>query len=287
MEFYLFRIWEYLINVVLTTLNQLLVLFGLLIVLVLLLSLSARLVAQLSVRFWGRNLFLFGFCLLGTPIHELSHAFFALVFGHKITEIVLFEPNKDGSSLGHVNHSYNKNSIYNKTGNFFIGIGPVVTSGIVLFFATLLLFNHNMMQQLPHKLTAEIFTNLSILKQDTVVIKNGFFSFCNVVFFQKSTNWWKIVLFTYILYSIGSSMTLSSSDIASSVSGFVWVIVFFLLFNLTTLWLGNFMAVFLSKIALYNTGFLFLLILSLIANSGFILVLLILNLVKGIFVSRK
>ena len=287
MDIYLSRIWEYLINVALLTLNQLLFLLGALIILILLLSLSANLVTRLSVRFWGRNLFLYGFSWLGTSVHELSHAFFALVFGHKITEIVLFEPNKDGASLGHVNHTYNKRSIYNKTGNFFIGIGPVVTSGIVLFFMTLLIFNYNMIQQLPFRITPGIFTNFSLLKQDTIAIKNSFFSFYNVVFSQNSNTWWKVILFIYILYSVGSSMALSTSDMASSVSGLIWVIVFFLLFNLATLWLGNFMVICLSKIAIYVSGFLFLLLLSLIANSGFIVALILLNFVKSIFVSQK
>jgi apolipoprotein N-acyltransferase len=287
MEIFLSRIWEYIINVAITTLNQLLLFFGLLIVLVLLLSLSATVVARLSVRFWGRNLFLYGFSWLGTSVHELSHAFFALVFGHKITEIVLFEPNKDGASLGHVNHSYNKKSIYNKIGNFFIGIGPVLASGMVLFFATWLIFNYNMSQNSPFRMTTEIFSNFSVLKQNGIALTNGLITFYSLVFSTNSITWWKIILYIYILYSIGSSMTLSPSDVKSAVSGFLWVIVFFLLFNLATLWMGNFMAVLLSKISTPIAGFLFLLLLSLIANLGFIVVLSILNLIKGLFVSQK
>ena len=287
MEFYLTRTGEYLINVVISTFNQLIFIFGILLLLITLLSLSANLVARLSVWFWGRNLFLYGFSWLGTSVHELSHAFFALVFGHKITEIVLFEPNKDGASLGHVNHSYNKKSIYHKTGNFFIGIGPVLASGITLFFATWLIFHYDMTQNSPFRMTVEIFTNFSALKQDAVVLKNSLFVFYKLVFSPNSNMWWKSILYIYILYSIGSSMTLSSSDIKSSLSGFLWVIVFFLLFNLVTFWIGNFMAVFLLKIAKYIAGFLFLLLLALIANLVFIVVLFILNLIKGLFVSRK
>jgi hypothetical protein len=217
----------------------------------------------------------------------LSHAFFALVFGHKITEIVLFEPNKDGASLGHVNHSYNKKSIYNKIGNFFIGIGPVLASGMVLFFATWLIFHYNMSQNAPFRMTTEIFSDFSVLKQNGIALKNGLFTFYNLIFSTNSITWWKIILYIYILYSIGSSMTLSPSDVISAVSGFLWVIVFFLLFNLATLWIGNFMAVLLSKITTLIAGFLFLLLLSLIANLGFIVVLSILNLIKGLFVSQK
>ncbi|MEI6142729.1 MAG: M50 family metallopeptidase [Mariniphaga sp.] len=287
MEFYLSRTGEYLINVAISTFNQLIFIFGILLILITLLSLSANLVARLSVRFWGRNLFLYGFSWLGTSVHELSHAFFALVFGHKITEIVLFEPNKDGASLGHVNHSYNKNSIYQKTGNFFIGIGPVLASGIALFFATWFIFHYDMTQNAPFRMTTEIFSNFPVLKQDAVALKNSLFVFYNLVFSPNSTVWWKVILYIYILYSIGSSMTLSSSDIRSSLSGFLWVIVFFLLFNLFTFWIGNFMSVFLLKIAKYIAGFLFLLLLALLTNLVFIVGLFILNLIKGLFVSRK
>ena len=287
MDIYLSRLFEYLINVATSTCNQLVFLFGLLLILVLLLSLSANLVARLSVRFWGRNLFLYGFGWLGTSVHELSHAFFALIFGHKITEIVLFEPNNDGASLGHVNHSYNKRSIYNKTGNFFIGIGPVLASGIVLFFATWLIFNYDITKNSPFRMTTEVLTNFSALKQDAIAFKNSLFVFYTLVFSPNSTVWWKVILYIYILYSIGSTMTLSPSDIKSSFSGFLWVIVFFLLFNVVTFWLGNFMAVVLSKIAKYIAGFLFMLLLSLITNLGFIVVLFFLNLIKKIFVRRK
>ena len=287
MEIYLSRIGEYLINVTLSTFNQLIMLFGILIILVSLLSLSAYLTAKLSVRFWGRNLFLYGFSWLGTSVHELSHAFFALVFGHKITEIVLFEPNKDGASLGHVNHSYNKRSIYNKTGNFFIGIGPVLASGIILYFATWIIFHYDMSRNSPFRMTDDIYTNFSALKQDAIALKNSLFVFYNLIFSPNSNVWWKPLLYTYLLYSIGSSMTLSSSDIKSSFSGFLWVIAFLFLFNLVTFWLGNFIAVFLLKIAKYIAGFLFLLLLSLIANLGFIVALFFLNLIKGLFVSRK
>ena len=137
MEYYFSKLLNYLLDVLQSTFNQLFILFGPLLILLVLLNFSAIFTARISLRFWGRNLFLYGFGWLGCSVHELSHAFFALIFGHKITEIKLFAPSKDGESLGHVSHSYNKKSIYHKIGNFFIGISPLLAGGIVLFFSTL------------------------------------------------------------------------------------------------------------------------------------------------------
>lgn len=45
--------------------------------------------------------------LIGIPIHELGHAYFCLIFGHKIKNIKLFSFSSFEYSLGYVNHSYN------------------------------------------------------------------------------------------------------------------------------------------------------------------------------------
>lgn len=286
MEQYLSQSLSYLLNVLQSTFNQLFILFGPLLVLTVLLSLSASLTVRMSVRFWGRNLFLYGFGWLGCSVHELSHAFFALVFGHKITGIELFKPNNNGESLGHVSHSYNKKNIYQKIGNFFIGIGPVLSGGIVLFLISLLLFRYNISTLCSFRITTEAFSDVSTLKQIGVEIWNSLLSYLAIVFDGSHSLWWKNVLLVYVLYSIGSSMTLSKSDIGSALSGFLWFAVFVLVFNFLTLWIGNFAVGYLRDVAAYISGFYFLLILSFIANLLFILILGVLNLLKNLIASR-
>jgi len=286
MEIYLNRFLTYLLNVFLSTFNQLFILFGPLLILIVLLNLSAIFTARLSVRFWGRNFFLYGFGWLGCSVHELSHAFFALIFGHKISEVALFEPNSNGESLGHVSHSYNKRSIYQKTGNFFIGISPLLFGGIVLFLCVLLLYRFDVTALSTFRISPHVLTDLSLLKQIGLNIWNSLISFFSIVFVGSAAVWWKSALLIYILYSVGSSMTLSKSDVGSAISGFLWLIIIFLVFNLITLWIGNFVIDFLSRIVGYISGFYFLLILSMIANLLFIAVLFLLNLIKGLFVKE-
>ena len=284
MENYFSKFLNYLLDVLQTTYSQLFILFGPLLILVVLLNLSAIFTARLSVRFWGRNLFLYGFGWLGCSVHELSHAFFALIFGHKISEVVLFEPNSNGESLGHVSHSYNKNSIYQKTGNFFIGISPLLFGGIVLFICVLLLYRFDVTALSTFRISPHVLTDFTLLKQIGLNIWNSLISFSSIVFVGSASVWWKSALLIYILYSTGSSMTLSKSDVGSAISGFLWLIIIFLVFNLITLWIGNFVIDFLGRIVGYISGFYFLLILSMIANLLFISVLFLLNLIKGLFV---
>ena len=77
------------------------------------------------------------FCLnsaIGVPFHEISHLIFAVIFRHRITGVALFRPFKgrqDGN-LGYVRHSYNRSSLWQTLGNFFIGVAPMLFGSAVL-----------------------------------------------------------------------------------------------------------------------------------------------------------
>lgn len=85
---------------------------------------------RLAERFGWHSVLWTGW--LGTPIHELSHAFMCHLFRHKIIDMALFEPDRQSGRLGYVHHSFTPGNWYQELGNFFIGVAPLIGGSIVL-----------------------------------------------------------------------------------------------------------------------------------------------------------
>ncbi len=93
---------------------------------------------QLLRTFGWKSLLLTGW--LGTPIHELSHAAAALVFGHRISEMRLFKPDPATGQLGYVKHTYNPRNPYATIlGNAIIPVAPLFGGALVMLVLTMLL----------------------------------------------------------------------------------------------------------------------------------------------------
>ena len=276
----LHKIWSYLLDAGLETLSQLFVLLGPLLLLALLMNIVARKNEELSYKVLGQKVYLYVFGWLGTAVHEMGHAIFAIIFAHKISEIKLFSPNS-GKSLGHVKHSYKAGNPYQTIGNFFIGIGPILLGTALLFVVTYFLFGLNIFHiSEKHNvlIDTELFKNFDSFKTAAINIGKGIWECMEFILTGPKTNWWKLVLFFYLFYAVGSSITLSTSDIKGAFRGFLYFVIVLLLFNICTLWLGSFAIDFFRKINHYLSGFYFLIIVSMGLNIIFIIVLFLFNL---------
>jgi len=155
--------------------------------------------------------------IIGTPIHEGAHALMCLIFGHKILEIKFFQMSSDDGTLGYVKHSYNPNSVYQKIGNFFIGIAPIIVITAILYLLACLL--------LPDMVTAVNAATTQLSSETTIsksleVIGNIVLCFLSSA---SKLNWW---IFVVIGSFLSLHMTLSKADIKGALGGLI-VLLFF------------------------------------------------------------
>jgi len=94
MEEFILDIFTYLLLVLKTTALQLFFLLGPFFILVLIMNFISGISESLGYSLFGKRIYIYGFAWLGTALHELGHAIFAVIFGHKITQITLFSPNQ-------------------------------------------------------------------------------------------------------------------------------------------------------------------------------------------------
>lgn len=164
--------------------------------------------------------------IVGTPIHELSHALMCLLFGHKITEIKLYQPKSTDGSLGHVSHTYNKKNIYHQIGNFFIGTAPVLLGG-----AFVLLFMLILIPDTYGSVTSEMYTlQFSNSLFSTV---SSIFTFVwgmiKALFSPHNFSSWRWWVFIVLAVMISTHMEMSASDIKSSLGGLLFISIILLL----------------------------------------------------------
>jgi hypothetical protein len=266
----------YLLNVFLSTINQVVILLGPLLILAMIMHFVSTVNQNLGYRLMGSRLFLNVFGWLGTAIHELGHAFFALLFLHKITEMKLFSPDTKKGSLGYVSHTWNSSNPYQTIGNFFIGIGPILMGTCMLYLITYLLFFTSSTRIALIPITSDSFSGFASIKNILSSTGQGFMSYLIFIFDGPNSSWWKIILFLYLTFSIGSSITLSIEDIKGALKGFMIFVLLLVLFNLLTIWAGDFTVEFFRYISSFFSAFYFLLIISILLNLSFILILLIL-----------
>lgn len=155
---------------------------------------------------------------LGTPIHEYSHAILAVLFGHKINDVVLFSPDASTGELGHVIHSYNKKSVYQSVGNFFIGSAPLIIGPLLLVILLYLLVPGG----------RELFSSIPGIQNSFAPIVDGIKNFFISLFSFNNLSSWRFWIFLYVSFCIASHLAPSKADLKGVWRG--WLLIVLCLF---------------------------------------------------------
>lgn len=167
---------------------------------------------------------------IGTPIHEFSHALMCLIFRHRIIEIKLFTPDSEDGTLGYVLHTYNRRSFYQRVGNLFIGVAPILV-GALLLAGILYLLLPDLVVQAASEIGAVDFAS------DIGASFGHIFSAFGSMFSYAATwQWWVFVLIGSL---IALHMTLSRADVRGALSGLVLYFALFLVADLVLALIGG------------------------------------------------
>lgn len=218
-------------DLIIATFSQIASLFGGVVLFGLLINFISQLTFNSLERSFGRKGIYF-VAWLGTPIHELGHALFCLIFMHRIVEIEFFKPDPLTGTLGYVYHKWNRSNPWQVLGNFFIGIGPVILGCVALFAIFYFLIPNS--SQVWDSIFARVneVENGHSIGSYFAVLGDSAFVMTRTIFTIFNIASWRFWIFCYLSICVASNIRLSLSDIKGALSGFGCVILPFLVVNL-------------------------------------------------------
>ena len=224
-------------DLLLATLSQMASLFAGLFVFGLLIQLISQLTFKSLERSFGsKGVYLVAW--LGTPIHELGHALFCVIFRHRIDEIKIFKPDPATGTLGYVYHKWNPKNPWHVLGNFFIGIGPMVLGCAVLFALFYFLIPGSARVWDSINVSVSSIDKGSLIGSYFAVFRGSTLVIIKLIFNFSNLSIWQFWLFLYLSVCIASNIRLSWADVKGSLSGLGCIVLPFLLMNLIFLLIG-------------------------------------------------
>lgn len=159
------------------------------------------------------------FNLIGTPVHEVGHLLFGLLFGYKVDQVCLYRTTKkalrSGGTLGFVKMHHENRSFLQKLqgdlGQFFIGIGPLLFGPAIIYIISL--FLPDAIRTLPNSFQKNwtiFFKALQQLQPSDIIF---------------------LFVFLYIIMGISLNMELSRQDLHLACKGLIFLELFFLILS--------------------------------------------------------
>ncbi|MFP4521466.1 MAG: hypothetical protein ACLFQK_04910 [Fibrobacterota bacterium] len=203
---------------------------------------------------FGTRAYMF-FAAIGTPVHEIGHILACLIFRHKITGFSLFS--REGSSLGYVEHSYDRRSIYQSSGNFFIGLAPFIFGSAILYFSVKRLYPEFSLSKVPLLSYDNIknFSSISYFADYSLKTFGAVKSKLDFFFSIETYRNWRIYPLIIILIGIGGHISPSMNDFRGAARGFRVIFILILILNAVFYFFGGISVELLSTAAL-KTGIL-------------------------------
>lgn len=82
--------------------------------------------------------------IIGTTLHELAHYFFCKLFRFRVIDMSLYRPSSVDNTLGYVSYTYNRTSVLQTIGLFWVGYAPFIFGVFYLWGLTYLLLGLNL-----------------------------------------------------------------------------------------------------------------------------------------------
>lgn len=201
---------------------QLLALAAPLIAIGLALHLCERIVqTRLATRFGWKSVLWTGW--LGASVHELSHAAACLLFGHRIVEMALFQPDPQSGRLGYVRHAYNPANPLHVVGTLFIGLAPLAGGALLLAGLLWLFFPQAAENVVEARRIGEAVSHGRLLESFRLWWLLAWHVLAEL-FAARNLTSWKLWTFLYISLCVGSHMAPSTSDYRGALRGAVAVL---------------------------------------------------------------
>ena len=159
------------------------------------------------------------FNLIGIPVHELGHLIFGLLFGYHIDKICLYRTTKKakqhGGTLGFVKMHHKRNTLFQQLmadmGQFFIGIGPLLSGPTIILVISFLL--PDSLKTLPHS------------------FQHGAQFFFKALHQLSGTDIIILFIYLYIIIGISLNMELSRQDLNLAWKGLFLLELFFFMLS--------------------------------------------------------
>jgi hypothetical protein len=243
---------------------EILYLVGVILVVGFILGIMERVSNDFMQRAFGRNGIMIT-AWLGTPVHEIGHALMCIVFRHNITNIKLLNTKSDTEVLGYVKHSYNPNSLYQRIGNLFIGLGPIFSGTASLITALYLLlpksfntYKTYLVQGINSDKIGKDLLN-SILSAGITLTKS-IFTIQNI----SNICFW---IFLLIAICVASHIALSKADMIGAKDGLIVLFVLIFLVNIVLRYFSINTVNYIVKLSRYNAHLIGFLMIALVFSA--------------------